>query len=136
MVECGGCVNIPHNTSATYDTTASLQHSHHSPTYMNHLTMNSSMMDPPLSTGNTSTTVFLYLPLSTDAPDLLGFASVNGFYGPGSWAAFFLAICASWISLIFQSTSGVVSLCAYLLALNAVAVDHLRHLHALTRLKN
>ena len=98
--------------------------------------MNSSMMDPPLSTGNTSTTVFLYLPLSTDAPDLLGFASVNGFYGPGSWAAFFLAICASWISLIFQSTSGVVSLCAYLLALNAVAVDHLRHLHALTRLKN
>lgn len=88
------------------------------------------------SWSNASTVLYLVLPLSTDAPDLLGFANVNGFYGPGSWAVWFLAVMSSWIALITQSTSGVTSLCGYLLSLNAVAIHHLNQLCALVRLKN
>ncbi|KAK0658051.1 hypothetical protein B0T16DRAFT_386481 [Cercophora newfieldiana] len=46
------------------------------------------------------------LPLTVDPPDSLGFAKVSGLYGPGTWAAWFLTVAASWIHIFFHSPRG------------------------------
>ncbi|KAJ5788244.1 hypothetical protein N7457_003234 [Penicillium paradoxum] len=43
---------------------------------------------------------FVYLSVTTGPPDVLGIGNVSGFYGPGSWAAWFLSIVASWVRFI------------------------------------
>jgi hypothetical protein len=45
----------------------------------------------------------LYLPVTTESPDVLGMREVSGFYGPGSWAGWFLSIAASWSRLLRAS---------------------------------
>ncbi|KAJ5473497.1 hypothetical protein N7475_003063 [Penicillium sp. IBT 31633x] len=45
----------------------------------------------------------IYLPVTVEPPDILGIGNVSGFYGPGSWAAWFLSITASWWRLLRAS---------------------------------
>ncbi|KAJ6124696.1 hypothetical protein N7471_012013 [Penicillium samsonianum] len=45
----------------------------------------------------------VYLAVTSEPPDVLGIGNVSGFYGPGSWAAWFLSIVASWWRLIRAS---------------------------------
>ncbi|KAJ5365178.1 hypothetical protein N7517_008064 [Penicillium concentricum] len=40
------------------------------------------------------------LPVTSEQPDALGIGNVSGFYGPGSWAAWFISIVASWCRLL------------------------------------
>ncbi|KAK5655541.1 hypothetical protein OQA88_5472 [Cercophora sp. LCS_1] len=60
-------------------------------------------------------------------PDLLGFAQVSGFYGPGAWAAWFIVVIASWVHILFHNQHGNrkldVNLWIYLLVLNWAAID-------------
>lgn len=42
----------------------------------------------------------VYLEVIPKPPDVLGIGNVSGFYGPGSWAGWFLSIVASWWRLI------------------------------------
>jgi hypothetical protein len=42
----------------------------------------------------------LHLPVTAAPPDPLGIANVSGFYGPGSWAAWFLTGAASWLRIV------------------------------------
>lgn len=84
---------------------------------------------------NFTDTQYLNLTLSTAEPDVLGFTQVSRFYGPGAWAAWFLAICASWYSLTPWGSKTALGLLIWLLPLNASAIDHLRHIHTLRRLK-
>ncbi|KAJ5170799.1 uncharacterized protein N7500_003582 [Penicillium coprophilum] len=42
----------------------------------------------------------IYLPVTSEPPDVLGIGNVSGFYGPGSWAAWFISIVASWWRLL------------------------------------
>ncbi|KAJ5041235.1 uncharacterized protein L3040_005783 [Drepanopeziza brunnea f. sp. 'multigermtubi'] len=80
--------------------------------------------------------VYLNLPLNTSASDdPIGFAKVSGFYGPGAWAALFLTLCSSWLNLVLHKRGFDASICSYLIALNAAAIDHLNHLRRLSALK-
>ncbi|KAI9048464.1 hypothetical protein LZ554_007299 [Drepanopeziza brunnea f. sp. 'monogermtubi'] len=80
--------------------------------------------------------VYLNLQLNTSAPDdPIGFAKVSGFYGPGAWAALFLTLCSSWLNLALHKRGFDASICGYLIALNAAAIDHLNHLRRLSTLK-
>lgn len=45
----------------------------------------------------------VYLDVTSEPPDVLGIGNVSGFYGPGSWAGWFLSIVASWWRLIRAS---------------------------------
>lgn len=45
----------------------------------------------------------VYLDITSEPPDFLGIGNVSGFYGPGSWAGWFLSIVASWWRLIRAS---------------------------------
>ncbi|KAJ5498591.1 hypothetical protein N7453_007642 [Penicillium expansum] len=45
----------------------------------------------------------VYLDVTSEPPDILGIGNVSGFYGPGSWAGWFLSIVASWWRLIRAS---------------------------------
>ncbi|KAH6677738.1 hypothetical protein B0J14DRAFT_636387 [Halenospora varia] len=73
----------------------------------------------------------LELSLSKSPPDLLGFSEVSGLYGPGTWAAWFLVIVASWLHLLYLLAEIEIKLdinmWAYLLGLNWAAVDLIRH---------
>lgn len=84
---------------------------------------------------NFANTTYLELPLYNADPDVLGFAKVSGFYGPGAWAAWFLATCSSWYSLLSDGEGTLTRLCFYLIPLNAVSVDYLRHLARLKSLQ-
>ncbi|PVH80533.1 hypothetical protein DL98DRAFT_532069 [Cadophora sp. DSE1049] len=86
-------------------------------------------------TNNTFPTVYMHLQLNTSSPDPIGFGNVSGFYGPGAWGAWFLTYCASWYSLCAHKTGLNANTWFYVIALNGAAVDHLRHLYALSALK-
>ncbi|KAJ5445952.1 hypothetical protein N7491_002034 [Penicillium cf. griseofulvum] len=42
----------------------------------------------------------VYLAVTSEPPDVLGIGNVSGFYGPGSWAAWFISVVASWWRII------------------------------------
>ena len=76
----------------------------------------------------------IFLPLSTQPPDHLGFANVSGFYGPGAWTGWFLTIAASWLHLFRARDGGggtETNLWTFLALLNWAAVDLIRHGHKL-----
>jgi hypothetical protein len=75
------------------------------------------------SASTTSTVQYLHIPLSTAAPDPISFAHVSGFYGPGSWAAWLLTICASWIRLFREPRVFDVNMWLYLLGVNWAAIE-------------
>lgn len=83
-----------------------------------------------------STAPRLFLHLDSAAPDTIGFALVNGYYGPGSWAGWFLFVCYSWYTLLRSKSSTVdLSTISFALPLNAIAIDHFHHLKAISALK-
>ena len=76
------------------------------------------------SIGQSGDASFLHLPLSTASPDPLGFAKVSGLYGPGAWAAWFIAIVASWLHLFYNLEEAVeANQWGYLALLNWAAID-------------
>ncbi|KAF2184550.1 hypothetical protein K469DRAFT_688567 [Zopfia rhizophila CBS 207.26] len=76
----------------------------------------------------------VHLQLNTSSPDPIGFANVSGIYGPGTWAGWFLTLCASWHNLEehcgFDPNTWL-----YLAGLNWASFDLLRHLHNLRALQ-
>jgi hypothetical protein len=75
------------------------------------------------------------LQLNSSAPDPIGFGQVSGFYGPGAWAAWFLALVGSWLGLVKKPHHVDHNTLLYLAGLNWVAVDLLRHMIRLNSLK-
>lgn len=70
----------------------------------------------------------LHLNVKATGPDPLGISRVNGFYGPGTWADWFLTILASWYRLISNDKKRIdPNTWLYLLATNWAAIDLLRH---------
>ncbi|KAK4444717.1 hypothetical protein QBC34DRAFT_179845 [Podospora aff. communis PSN243] len=74
--------------------------------------------------------------LSTEPPDIYGFSQVSGLYGPGTWSAWYLCVAGSWLGLFLEdlgfNKTGLLrkldlNLIAYLVALNWVAIDLIRH---------
>ena len=87
--------------------------------------------DPPSNAENIATTekqIFLYIPVSTAAPDPIGIAKVSGWYGPGTWAAWFLTIMGAWLG-IFRASEAKVdgNTWSYLIGTNWAAADLLRY---------
>jgi hypothetical protein len=87
------------------------------------------------SASATDSEPYLHIPLRTGAPDTIGFESVNGFYGPGAWAGWFLLICASWIRLFREPRVFDFNFWAYLLAMNWAAIELMRNVRQLMDLK-
>ncbi|ORY14426.1 hypothetical protein BCR34DRAFT_646411 [Clohesyomyces aquaticus] len=74
---------------------------------------------PPVTILNLNTTA--------SVPDPLGIARVNGFYGPGTWASWQLAIATSWYNIFWNPNSrNVYDLIPYLLMTNWAAIDLIR----------
>jgi hypothetical protein len=80
----------------------------------------------------------LYLHVSATPPDPLGISKVSGFYGPGSWAAWFLTICGSWLHLWVDHSGSYldVSAWSYLAYTNWAAIALIRHSIPLYALKS
>ncbi|KAJ5964799.1 uncharacterized protein N7479_004675 [Penicillium vulpinum] len=66
-------------------------------------TSSSSDAAPSPSTEASESGFPVYLVVTSEPPDVLGIGNVSGFYGPGSWAAWFISIVASWGRLIRAS---------------------------------
>ena len=83
------------------------------------------------STTATSTTTPLHLPVTPESPDILGIADVSGFYGPGTWAGWFITILAAWWRIIRVSHEKFdPNTWLFLLCTNWAAVDLWRGLFA------
>lgn len=96
--------------------------------------------DVSAMSNNTTTIGFahrsMHLQLNSSAPDSIGFARVSGFYCPGAWTGWFLTLCTSWYSLLIHGTGFDANTCLYLAGTNWSSFDLLRHLHALSMLRN
>lgn len=76
-------------------------------------------------------------PVSTPptTSDPLGIANVNGFYGNGAWAGWFITLVSSWIGILYKpTTKNHYDLYLHLLYTNWAAVDIIRQLPALPSL--
>jgi hypothetical protein len=63
------------------------------------------------------------------APDLLGISRVSGWYGPGTWAAWFFTIVGSWCGLLRGSKAKIdPNTGAFLVGMNWAAMDLLRYI--------
>jgi hypothetical protein len=81
------------------------------------------------TTTATSSENRLYIAVTTAAPDLIGISKVNGWYGPGAWAAWFLTIVGSWCGLLRGSNAKIdLNTGAFLAGMNWAAVDLLRYI--------
>ena len=78
------------------------------------------------STSVTPTSTPIYLQVTPEPPDPLGIANISGVYGPGTWAAWFLTICGSWVHA-FNSSKYDFNTWAYLLYANWASFDLIRH---------
>jgi hypothetical protein len=58
--------------------------------------------------------------------DPLGIKTVSGFYGPGSWIAYTLALATSWVAVIRNDQSHNLHHIGYLLYVNWAAIDVIR----------
>ncbi|OCK82609.1 hypothetical protein K432DRAFT_215740 [Lepidopterella palustris CBS 459.81] len=82
------------------------------------------------TTTTTPSTTPLFLSISSTPPDLLGMSQVNGIYGPGSWAGWYITIVASWFRLSVDPKGKLdPNTWTYLLGINWAAFDLLRHVH-------
>jgi hypothetical protein len=73
----------------------------------------------------------LHIPVQTALPDPIGFAHVSGFYGPGTWAGWFLTLCASWVHLFRDKPGFDLNTWLYMLGMNWAAIDLLMQMHQL-----
>jgi hypothetical protein len=89
-----------------------------------------------LLTNSSSTKAPLHIPLQTAPPDPIGFAQVSGFYGPGTWAGWFLTLCASWVRLVRNKPGFDLNTWLYLLGMNWAAIDLVMHMHELSKLRS
>jgi hypothetical protein len=72
------------------------------------------------------------LPVSGVGDDPLGIAQVSGFYGPGTWSAWYSTIVAAWIQLLVQPKRTLdPNSWFYILGMNWAAIDLLRQVHSL-----
>jgi hypothetical protein len=60
----------------------------------------------PTTTSTTSnlisTSTYIDLPITGEQLDPLGIADVSGFYGPGTWAGWYVTVAAAWWGVIFE----------------------------------
>jgi hypothetical protein len=81
---------------------------------------------------STATATPIYLPVTASPPDPIGIARVNGFYGPGAWAAWFLTVVAAWWRILRLSGKKFdLNTWLFLLGTNWAAVDIFRGIHSL-----
>jgi hypothetical protein len=81
------------------------------------------------------TKTYLYLPVTTAAPDPLGISKVSGVYGPGAWAAWFLTGVGSWLRVVRGAKGKIdVNMAMFLLGTNWAAADVLRSIRILRSL--
>ena len=72
------------------------------------------------------------LPVSGIGEDPLGIAQVSGFYGPGTWSAWYFTIMAAWIQLLVHPRKRLdPNSWFYILAMNWAAIDLIRQVHSL-----
>lgn len=72
----------------------------------------------------TTTWTSLYIPVTTDPPDILGIAEISGFYGPGPWSAWVITIAASWRRIRQGSEERIdPNTWAFLLGINWAALE-------------
>jgi hypothetical protein len=72
------------------------------------------------------------LPISGVGDDPLGIAQVSGFYGPGTWSAWYSTIIAAWIQLLVQPKRKLdPNSWFYILGMNWAALDLFRQVHSL-----
>ncbi|KAF2462534.1 uncharacterized protein BDR25DRAFT_308256 [Lindgomyces ingoldianus] len=72
------------------------------------------------------------LPVSGVGDDPLGIAQVSGFYGPGTWSAWYSTIIAAWIQLLVQPKRTLdPNSWFYILGMNWAAIDLFRQVHSL-----
>lgn len=77
----------------------------------------------------------LTLQVSAESPDSLGMGYVSGFYGSGTWSAWFLTIIGSWFRTLYGETPDTKKFdsntWAFLLGMNWAAADLMKHLSTL-----
>jgi hypothetical protein len=72
------------------------------------------------------------LPVSGVGDDPLGIAQVSGFYGPGTWSAWYSTIIAAWIQLLVHPKKRLdPNSWFYILGMNWAALDLFRQVHSL-----
>jgi hypothetical protein len=76
---------------------------------------------------STDTATYLYLPITSEAPDILGIGEISGFYGPGAWAGWFILIVSSWCRVLRASVERFdPNTLIFLFTTNWAAIDLLR----------
>jgi hypothetical protein len=72
---------------------------------------------------------------ATSSEDVLGIASVSGFYGPGTYAAWIVTVAASWLDLRRGKQTQNIHHIAHLLYTNWAAIDLLHQLSVINHIE-
>jgi hypothetical protein len=86
----------------------------------------------------TATSLHRYytLPITGEEPDPLGIADVSGFYGPGTWAGWFVTVVAAWWGIVTMSHWKFdPNTWLFLLGMNWAAYDLLHDIRSAGKLK-
>lgn len=78
-----------------------------------------------------------YLPVTPEAPDILGISDVSGIYGPGAVGAWYTAILVSWLGIVQSPAEQFdTNTCIYLLGTNWAAIDVWRGIRRIRKIPN
>jgi hypothetical protein len=121
-----GSLALPTSTDSTARTTSRLLGAA-SAARFNYIHLSASKT---ISKSTTTAPTWLYLNVTTLAPDSLGFADVSSVYGPGAWAGWFLTGVASWLQIFKKSEKKRdLNTWAFLFGINWSAVDVFKAIH-------